>query len=180
VYECVERVGREHGLRLDLRGTGSNWAGGDLAGQKVTYVVEASEEELPFLEHGSTLEIARFGEPDGRNVSTRKLKLDPETGELLAPEGVDLKGLKPTSLSLTFRMRSPEQEEPCDIEFRRDYGVEGIRVTISTRRKDGRTFCRDFLTSLDSKIKLALKLREAKKERRRDEKRRAPTRDKKG
>lgn len=72
-----------------------------------------------------------------------------------------IKGLTLTNLTFSFVMRSAKKDEPCEIEFHRAYACEEIRITVSTKRKDGRAFCRDLMSSLESEMKPASKLKEA-------------------
>jgi hypothetical protein len=43
--------------------------------------------------------------------------------------------------------------------------TEGIKVAITSARKDARALCSEFMTALESKLTLAAKLKEAKAKR---------------
>ena len=91
-----------------------------------------------------------------------QIKLDLDTGELQGPEGVDLKGLRILSVMLHLSLTRQGEKKFCQIELSRKFPDKRITVTITCKGKDGQVFCRSFLKSVELKLKLVTKLKEAR------------------
>jgi hypothetical protein len=170
IYECLERVALDDGLSIQFRGTGSGWRRrGPLDGP---FLIVADEQRFPFLRDGVLRrDVRRVPGQDAKGGEWRKIEVDLDTGELTGPEGVDLKGLEMTSLRLHFTLKRTINDEPCQVELAREYSDKHIKVSISKGGEDGRAFSRDLMASLESKLILASKLREARKKARHGEQR---------
>jgi hypothetical protein len=177
IYEGLERVALDGGLAIKLSGMGSAWEtlGGLEMRAKELFAVVADEQKFPFL--GSGLDshfcyIGRFLDDrpldDRRRSELRKIRLDLDTGDLRGPDGVDLEGLRILRVKLTFTLMSEAGAEVCKIHVHRKFPDKQLKVSISSRRNDMQASCRDLLASLESKLELASKLRQAKEKRRRE------------
>ncbi len=148
---------------------------------KELFAVVADERKFPFLREDG---LGRFccvgrcidGHPvDSRSLTQlRKIKVDLDTGELSGPDGVDLKGLRLLCVRLTFTLKNEVGLEVWKIKVDREFSDKRMKLYIGSQRKDWRADCRELLASLESKLKLASRLREvkAKKEKRRKRNRR--------
>ena len=81
---------------------------------------------------------------------------------------MDLKGLRLLCVRLTFTLKNEVGLEVWKIKVDREFSDKRMKLYIGSQRKDGRADCRELLASLESKLKLASRLREvkAKKEKR--------------
>jgi hypothetical protein len=171
IYECLERVLRDDGLAIEFSGSGSSWSfSGSGGGANQAFVVVADERKFPLLKDRALAHLAgHIPGPNPNGAEPRKVVLDLDTGELTSPEGVDVSGWRITRLQLHVTLTQPGAKESCHINVAREFPGQHIKVSISGRPKDGEDSRRDLLPSLESKLKLASKLSEAKKKARRAE-----------
>jgi hypothetical protein len=170
VYESLERLA--HGQGLSLERTGGNWGctGGEHADRlKERLAIVSDQEKLPFVEKGDAyVYVAEIGsESDKRRRDRlRIVKLDPDTGQITPPTGLNLGGLKILSVGFTFEMKDARRQKLCNVWITREFSEKGIRVTMKTDAQSGLAFCREFMAALESRIKLAAKLKAARENRR--------------
>jgi hypothetical protein len=138
---------------------------------KDLFAVVADERKFPFLrEDAGAMEgfccVGRCidgGPVDSRRLTQLpKIKVDLDTGELSGPDGVDLKGLRLLSVRLTFTLRTEAGLEVWKIDVDRNFPDKRVKLYVYTQQKNARDDCRERLASLESKLKLASRLREAK------------------
>ena len=94
------------------------------------------------------------------------VKLDPDTGRLTPANGINLGGFKFLSVGFSFDLNDARGDRLCVVELSREFSKKGIRVAIKQEAQDGPTFRREFMAALESKVKLAEKLKQARKTRR--------------
>jgi hypothetical protein len=97
-----------------------------------------------------------------------------ETGELMGPEGVAFKDLQIPMVELRLTLTRPDKE-PYLVILAREFpdrrikaSIVRVKALIVNEEEDTRAVLRDLLASLESKLKLAAKLREARKRRGQD------------
>jgi hypothetical protein len=164
VYECLQRMARDRNLRLRRSGGGWGCSGGEDADRlKERFAIVADSEKL-CIDEEPVLYVAEIGFRSDQRDRTmlRTIKLDPDTGELSVPEGINLGKFKLGGIGFGFSFMDINDKIICESYIERDYLTKGIKVAITSARKDGRALCREFMTALESKLKLAAKLKEAK------------------
>ena len=62
-------------------------------------------------------------------------------------------------------MLKPTGEEIYNLVLCRDVAETGIKISVESARKDGQALSRDFLNDLESKLKLASRLKAERKSR---------------
>jgi hypothetical protein len=163
LHECLARVARDQGLKIQQSGGGF---GGAAVRKDFNYGAEGyrivpDREKLPFLKSQHSLMFVIGTEFDDQ---TPTLKLDPDTGELTILKGMDI-GVNVSQIMIHFFLKDEKSKVICEVELVRKYSEKGIKVLLTSPEKDGRAKCREIMTSIESKMKLASRLKEAKKKR---------------
>jgi hypothetical protein len=158
LVDCVKAVARDRRLATEYAGTGSSWDGwGFEIRVKERFAVVADKQKFPFLGDGLMSHITSLGRfSDNRNVlELRRITLDLDTGELRGPDGVDMRGLRilDVRLHLALTQQGDGDEEFCQIDLSRKFPEKNITVSITSERRDGQAFCREFLKSLESRLR---------------------------
>jgi hypothetical protein len=172
LYECIERVARGRGLRVECRGAGwqceHEWRVRRLE-ERFALVVDP--EKLRFAE-GSVIHIDEVGRiTDKRPLSQlRTIKLDPDTGGLSPPADIDLRGFEVTAVRFHFTLYNASNERMAYVEAQKRYADPKIRVEIDSPAPGDPALWRDLMEELQSKLRLAARLKEAREARRRKEK----------
>jgi hypothetical protein len=172
IADCLERVAHDEGLAIEESAGGSAWDGIRFQERaKELFAVVADEQKFPFLGDGQRSRFCYIGRAvESRALSElRRIKVDLDTGKLTGPAGVDLEGLRIVSVRLTFTLRSREGVEVCEVHVDREFPDQRVNVSLRTEREQGPDLCRDLLDSLESKLRLASRLKAARKARRADE-----------
>ena len=170
LYESLERLARDR--ELSVRRSGGSW--GCTGGEHVDrlnerFAIVSDKEKLPFAEKGDAhVCVAEIGSVSDKRPSDqlRTVKFDPDTGRLTPPNGIKLGGFRVLCVGFCFDLKDARRDKLCTVEMSREFSEKGIQVTIHTDAKDGLTFRREFLAALESKVKLARKLKEAREKRR--------------
>jgi hypothetical protein len=137
------------------------------------FAVVVDKQLFSFLKDGPILFLGVLGSrSDRRSIPLlRWITIDPDTGALSGPKGVDLTELKVLDLRLHLSATSPKRNESFEFDVCRDFAEKPIKVRLKNPRKDGQTPGHEFLGGLESKMKLASRLkaerelRQAKKDR---------------
>ncbi len=157
LYECVERVARDDGLIVNFRSIAMQWPG------------EKDSEVLWFEQNFPAQERRILGHGVPRTLSDShghtEIFFNIETGELMGPQGVAFKDLQIRMVRLSLTLSRPVTKELYRVNLAREFPDRRIKTSIGSEDHDRRAVLRDLLASLDSKLKLALKLREARKRR---------------
>jgi hypothetical protein len=168
--EGIVRVARDRGLSAEIiPGTGVGWedAGFKMRAREA-FALKADPQSLPFLGDQAMRPLAHIGpvREHKKGVDFRAIILDLETGELRGPAGVDLAGLRIHEVEIHVGLtKGDDTEELYDICIRKSFEKKQLTVSISSELKGGRELSRDLLNSLESRVKLASKLREIRKQR---------------
>jgi hypothetical protein len=164
MYECMQRVARDRNLSLHRAGGGWGCANGEHADRLKERVAIVADREKLYFDEEPIIYVAEIGSPSDKRdrAALRTIKLDPDTGELRVPEGIDLGKFKAFALGFDFQFMDINRKIIYQVNIRRDYNTKGITVAITSGQNDERAICREFMTSLESKLKLAAKLKEAK------------------
>jgi hypothetical protein len=96
--------------------------------------------------------------------------LDLDTGELRNPDGVDLGGLRIINVRVFLKVSRPGTKESFRVGLCREFPDKSSQAYIIEPTSVRETDCRDFMASVESELKLAAKLKEAKDRRRREDK----------
>ena len=86
----------------------------------------------------------------------------------MGPDGVAFKDLQIRKVELHLTLTRPDTEESYRVILARKFPDRRIKASIVSEEEDRRPVLRDLLASLESKLKLAAKLREARKRRGQD------------
>jgi hypothetical protein len=170
VLECLGRVSLDHGLTMRYGGGGSGWScPGQRNGDTEEFVVMADDEGFPWLK-GQQLADVRHPLAGAKPDTARppEVILDLDTGRLTAPEGVGVKGWQIDNLQVGVDLMRPGTRETYHFDLERKYPDDHVEISIRRHGAEGEAGRRQLLAALESKLKLASKVKEmkAKKERR--------------
>jgi hypothetical protein len=84
----------------------------------------------------------------------------------MGPEGVALKDWRIRRIRLLLTLTPPDTKESYRVILAREFPDRQIKVTLVSEEEDRQAVLHDLLGSLESKLKLASKLKEARKRRR--------------
>ncbi len=177
ISDCLARVARDDGFTIIESAGGSAWDGMRFQERaKELFAIVADEQKFPFLGDDQRRRFCYIGRAvENRELSDlRRIKLDLDTGELTGPDGVDLEGLRILRVRLAFTLTSSAGVEVCKVNVDREFPEKQVNVSLRSEQEEGRDLCRDLLNSLESKLKLASRLKDAKKARRPQEKVKEP------
>jgi len=157
LYQCLERVAHDDGLIVNFRSIEVQWPG-KKATAVLWYEQSFPSQERHILAHGFPRTLSdRYGRTE--------IFINIETGELMGPEGVAFKDLQIRRVCLRLTFMRPDTKEFYDVILARKFPERRIKASIVSDREDRRTVLRELLASLESKLKLAAKLSEARKRR---------------
>jgi hypothetical protein len=166
LYECLERVARDDGLIVNFRSITMQWPG-EKDSQVSWHERSFPSQERRILAHGVPRTLS-----DSHGHT--EIFFNIETGELMGPEGVPFKDLQIRRVELHLTLTRPDKE-PYLVILAREFpdrrikaSIVRIKASIVSEEEDKRAVLRDLLASLESKLKLAAKLREARKRRGQD------------
>jgi hypothetical protein len=166
LYECLERVARDDGLIVNFRSIAIKWPGQE--GSEVLWFEQSfPSQDRRVLAHGAPRTLS-----DSHGHT--EIFFNIETGELMGPEGVAFKDLQIRRVTLRLTLTRPDKE-PYRVILAREFpdrrikaSIVRIKSSIASEELDRRAVLRDLLASLESKLKLATQLREARKRRGQD------------
>jgi hypothetical protein len=192
--ECIHKVEHDLGLRESgtphrLRGeiVGANLKLAKLFNPDVDQpaIIIIDREKLPHVEphqihvamhaRWSRTEHPHLGCTIKLDPDTGESKIDPDSGELSESAGFELVGFRARSIQMFKHLVYDHGEKQIRVEIARHYPSERVEVQITSREKDGPAICRELMASLDSKLRLATKLKDAREKRTREEMHRKPT-----
>jgi hypothetical protein len=155
-YECLERAARDDGLIVNFRAIVMKWPGDDDS-EVLWYERSFPSEEGRILAHLVP-----------RSLSTKcsEIYVNSDNGELMGPEGVALKDWRIRRIRLLLTLTRPDTKECYRVILAREFPDRQIKVTLVSEEEDRQAVLQDLLGSLESKLKLASKLKEAGKRRR--------------
>ena len=166
LYECLERVARDDALIVNFRSITMQWPG-EKGSQVLWYERSFPSQERRILAHGVPRTLS-----DSHGHT--EIFFNIETGELMGPEGVPFKDLQIPMVELRLSLTRPDKE-PYLVTLAREFpdrrikaSIGRIKALIVSEEEDKRAVLLDLLASLESKLKLAAKLREARKRRGQD------------
>ncbi len=166
LYECLERVARDDALIVNFRSITMQWPG-EKGSQVVWHERSFPSQERRILAHGVPRTLS-----DSHGHT--EIFFNIETGELMGPEGVPFKDLQIPMVELRLTLTRPDKE-PYLVTLAREFpdrrikaSIGRIKALIVSEEEDKRAVLVDLLASLESKLKLAAKLREARKRRGQD------------
>ena len=160
LYECLERVARDDGLIVNFRSITMQWPG-EKDSEVLWYERSFPSQERRILGH---LVPRTLSDSHGHT----KIFFNIETGELMGPDGIAFKDLQIRMVRLSLTLMRPDTKELYRVILAREFPDRRIKTSIDSEDLDRRAVLRDLLASLESKLKLAAKLREARKRRRQD------------
>jgi hypothetical protein len=187
ICECVHKVEHDLGLRESAppdRLPAAN-VGADARERAIVVVPPRSDrEEVPRVVMVIDREKLPHVEPHqihvARGVSWsrkehphlgRTIRLDPDTGvseidpgndELSESAGLELVRFRANSFQISKYLTYDHDKKRVRVEIARHYPDERIKVQITGLEKDEPAICRELMASLDAKLKLASKLKDAK------------------
>jgi hypothetical protein len=157
IYECLERVARDDGFIVNFRSIAVQWPG------------EKDSEVLWFEQNFPAQERRILGHGVPRTLSDShghaEIFFNIETGELMGPEGLAFKDLRVRRVTLRLSLSRPDTKESYRVTLCREFPDRRITTSIASDDQDRRAVLRELLASLESKQRLAAKLREARKRR---------------
>jgi hypothetical protein len=157
LYECVERVARDDGLIVNFQSISMRWPGVE-GSQVLWYERSFPSQERRILAH---LVPPTLSDRCGHT----EIFFNIETGELMGPEGVPFKDLQIRGVWLRLNLTRLDTKESYRVTLARKFPERVIKASIACEQQDKRAVLRDLLASLESKLKLAAKLREARNRR---------------
>ncbi len=160
LYECLERVARDDGLVVKFQSIAVQWPGDDDS-VALWYEQGFPSQERRILGHLVPRTISN-------SHGHTKTFFNIETGELMGSEGLAFKDLQIRMVQLRLTLKRPDTKESYRVVLTREFPDRGIKASIASEEEDRRSVLRDLLASLESKLKLAAKLREARKRRGQD------------
>jgi len=160
LYECLERVARDDGLIVNFRAIAMKWPGEEDS-EVLWYERSFPSQERRILAH---LVPRTLSDSHGHT----EIFFNIETGELMGPEGVAFKDLQIRRVQLRLTLTRPDTKESYRVILAREFPDRRIKASIVSEEEERRAVLRDLLASLESKLKLAAKLREARKRRGQD------------
>ncbi len=113
--------------------------------------IRSTRKEHPHL--GRTVKL----DPD-----TGECKIDPDSGELSEPAGYELVDSEAHGIQIQKRFIYSHDKKHVMVEIARQYPYDGVMVRFTSWDKDGPAICRELMTALESKQKLAAKIKEEK------------------
>jgi hypothetical protein len=153
-------VARDDGLIVNFRSITMQWPG-EKGSQVLWYERSFPSQERRILAHGVPRTLS-----DSHGHT--EIFFNIETGELMGPEGVAFKDLQIRRVTLRLTLTRPDTKESYRVILAREFPDRRIKASIVSEEEDRRAVLRDLLASLESKLKLAAKLREARKRRGQD------------
>jgi hypothetical protein len=160
LYECLERVARDDVLIVNFRSITMQWPA-----EKDT---EVSWFERNFPSQERRILARRVPRALSDSHGHTVIFFNIETGELMGPEGVAFKDLQIRMVRLRLTLTRPDTRELYRVILAREFPDRRIKTSIVSEDQDRRAVLRHLLASLESKLKLAAKLREARKRRGQD------------
>jgi hypothetical protein len=160
LYECLERVARDDGLIVNFRSIAIKWPGQEDS-EVLWFERSFPSQERRILAHGVPRTLS-----DSHGHT--EIFFNIETGELMGPEGVAFKDLQIRRVTLRLTLTRPDTKESYRVILAREFPDGRIEASIVSEEEDRRAVLRDLLASLESKLKLATQLREARKRRGQD------------
>jgi hypothetical protein len=164
LYGCLQRMARDRNFKLQRTGGGWGWTGSKEVDQlKERFAIVAERDKLHFDDE-PIIYIGDIGPQSVKRPRSqlRTIKLDPDTGDLSPPGAVQLGQLTITEINFSFDFYDSSNRSILHANIMRIYPEKAVRVEVTSKEKDGPAICRDFMASLESKLKLAAKLKEAK------------------
>jgi hypothetical protein len=159
LHESLERLAHDRNLRLEFLGSACEWEGGGFPDRmQGRFEIVPARGKLPFLGDPTPRPIEYIG-----RGALRRIRLDPDTGRLIAEDGGDLENLRLKKIDFLFGFVDRDDQNMFSIEIRKSYSSDEIKVTALNHRDSGRAPLREVLDSLESKMRLISKLREARK-----------------
>jgi hypothetical protein len=99
---------------------------------------------------------------------TGESKIDPDSGKVSESAGFEIYEVEPSSISILKWFTYEHDKKKVLVEIARQY-PNHLKVEITSHEKDGSELCRKLMDSIDSKLRLAAKLKDAKEKKRREE-----------
>lgn len=166
LIDCLRKVASDHGLATKYSGSGSWLDSGRWSVQgEGGFLLVADPKKYPFFAEDPMRSFGHFGpRGEANRRDLRRIIVDLDSGELRGPDGFGMKGLRMRSLYVRFSLTKKGVQEICKIELSRNYSSKGITISISSKGMDRQEFFRGFLQSLESRLKLAKRLQDIRRQ----------------